>query len=208
MADTVHVMSRFEYFLAFETILYGLIMAHIVVGLSQMIYHRHTIKFYWGHTLGCIINFFAVILTYYSLFWVPVDTINSTWAFFFLRILPLTLMYIGVYQVFPEKMEGLDAEPYLFSRLKEILIPMVLYNLLSVFKTIYYRWDTYIELGNGNILNSGKFWLFVSPSLSLSIIAFFLIFHFQKKRWIEAFIVFSFVMTLLLMTFGATSKSI
>lgn len=191
--------------MAFETILYGLILAHAVIGFSQMIYHRKTIKFYWAHVLGCIAIFFIVIQTYYSLFWVPVETVVGPWSFFFLRIFPLTLQFIVTYQVFPEKMEGLDSEKFFFSRIKEILIPMVLYNLASVGKTIYYRWDQYMELGGGYIFNSGKFVLFVSPPLILSVLAFIMIFYFQKKRLIEAFVVFSFVVTMGYMTFGATS---
>lgn len=199
-------MSRFEYFLAFETILYGLIMAHSLVGFSQMIYHRKTVNFYWAHMLACLIVFFVLIVTYYSLFWVPADTIINAWTFFFLRILPLTLLYIMTYQLFPEKVEGLQSETFFYSRLKEILIPMVIYNIASVCKTIYYRWEEYLTLGNGNILLSTKFVLFVSPPLITSILAFLMIFYFQKKRLIEAFVIFSFLMTMGLMTFGASSR--
>lgn len=199
-------MSRFEYFLAFETILYGLVLAHAVIGFSQMVYHRRTIKFYWAHLLSCGTVFFVVIQTYYSLFWVPIETVTGPWAFFFLRILPLTLLYIVTYQLFGEKVEGLQAEEFLFSRVKEMLIPMILYNMLSVFKTIYYRWDEYVALGDGKFYNSGKFILFVSPSLSICVLALLMIFYFRKKRIIEAFVVFSFIMTMLLMTFGATSR--
>jgi hypothetical protein len=192
--------------MAFETILYGLVLAHAVIGFSQMIYHRKTIKFYWGHILACLTIYFIVIQIYYSLFWVTADTVQGPWSFFFLRILPLTLQYIITYQLFPEKVEGLDSEKFLFSRIKEILLPMVLYNMISVCKTVYYRYDEYMELGDGKFYNSSKFALFVSPALSVTVLALLMIFFFQKKRLIEAFIVFSFVMTMLLMTFGATSK--
>ena len=199
-------MSRFEYFLAFETILYGLILAHAVVRISQMIYYRKTIRFYWAHIVACMIVYFTVIQTYYSLFWVSVDTVTGVWSFFLLRMLPLTLHYIITFQIFPVKMEGLEAEKFFYSRIKEILIPIVLFNMLAVAKSIYYRFDQYMELGDGNLFNSVKFWTFVSPSLLLSTIAFLLIFHYQKKWYIEAFVVFSFLITLILMTFGATSK--
>lgn len=184
-------MSRFEYFLAFETILYGLILAHLVVGFSKMVYHRKTINFYWAHTLACITNFFVIIQTYYSLYWVPDETITGPWSFFFLRIMPLTLQYIIVYQIIPEKVEGLQAETFIYSRLKEILIPMVVFNLMAAVKTIYYRWDEYLDIGGDVIYGSLKFWTFVLPFVFVSSVALFLIFRYPKKRWIEAFLIFT-----------------
>ncbi len=201
-------MSRFEYFLAFETILYGLVLAHAVVGFSKMIFHRKTIKFYWCHLLGGLTAFLVVTHTYYSLFWVPVETIVNAWTFLVLRILPLTLMYISTFQLFPENPEGMQGEEFFHSRIKEILVPMVLYNMLSVGKSVYYRWDQYMMLGDGNILNSTKFWIFISPPLSICVLALLMIFKYQKKRLIEAFVVFSFIITIGLLTFGATSKQI
>ena len=161
-----------------------------------------------GHqqSVACLVNFFAVVVTYYSLFWVPVETVTGAWSFFFLRILPLTLMYIATYQLYPENAEGTNMETFMFKRIKEMLIPMILYNILGICKTVYYRLDEYLELGNGNILNSSKFWLFVSPSLSISVLAFLMVSFFPKKRLIEAFIVFSFLVTMALMTFGATER--
>ena len=197
-------MSRFEYFLAFETILYGLVLAHAVIGFSQMIYHRKTIKFYWAHTLACITIFFVVIQTYYTLFWVPYDTVKGPWTFFFLRIFPLTLLYITIYQLFPEKPKKLKAEPFMYSRVKEMLLPTVFYNLLAVTKTIYYRWDEYVALGDGLFFYSRKFALFVIPFLFISGICTLMIFKFPKKIFIEIFIVFLFLVTMAMMSFTPT----
>lgn len=199
-------MSRFEYFLAFETILYGLVLAHIVMGFSKMIYHRKTIRFYWGHVLACIAVFFVVIQTYYSLFWVPDDTVINTWTFFFLRILPLTLLYIMVYQIIPEDVEGLEAEPFLFQRLKEVLIPMTIFNLLTVVKTIYYRWDQYLEWGDGVLYASHQFLLYVVPFLCISAFTIFLTFNPHLKRTIEGFIIFIFLVAMAMMTIAPTSR--
>lgn len=197
-------MSRFEYYLAFETILYGLVLAHAVIGFSQMIHYRKTIKFYWGHTLACITIFFVVVQTYYSLFWVPPETVINAWTFFFLRIFPLTILYIATFQLFPKKMKNLDAESYLYGHLKELLLPMVVYNLASAAKSIYYRWDEYLALGNGNIMNSDKFIFHLTPPLVLSGLAMLMIFYFQRKRLIEAFILFTFFAAMGYMTFGVT----
>ena len=197
-------MSRFEYYLTFETILYGLVLAHSVIGFSQMIYHRKTIQFYWVHLLACLTIFFVVVQTYYSLFWVPEETIKGPWTFFFLRILPLTLLYIATYQLFPEKPKNLKAEPFMFSRLKEMLLPTVIYNLLAVVKTIYYRWDEYVKLGDGLFFYSSKFALFVIPFLFISGVATLMIFKFPKKIFVEIFVVFLFVTTMIMMSFTPT----
>ncbi len=199
-------MSKFEYLLAFETILYGLVLAHTVEGFSKMIHHRRTIEFYWAHTMAIITIFLVVVQTYYTIYWVPADTVTSAWSFLFLRIMPLTLLFIMTYQIVPEKYKGLKSEKFFYKRLKEILLPMILFNLLAVIKSVYYRWDQYLELGNGNVMGSAKFWMLVTPSLLLSGIAFGMVFYYQKKRLIEAFMVFTFIMSLVYMTFAPTSK--
>ncbi len=199
-------MSRFEYFLAFETILYGLVLAHAIVAFSQMLYHRTTIRFYWAHMLAGISIFFITVFTYYSLYWVPHETVTGAWSFFYLRVLPLSLLYLITYQVFPEKMKGMDLQVFFYSRLKEILIPMVIFNFNAATKSIYYRWDEYLELGNGNVLNSSKFFAHVTPMLVTATIALLLIFYFHRKRLIEAFVIFVFIYAMGLMTFGVTSR--
>lgn len=199
-------MSKFEYLLAFETILYGLVLAHTVEGFGKMIYHRKTIQFYWAHVLSFVTIFIVVIQTYYALFWVPAETITSAFSFLILRILPLTLLSIATYQIIPEKYENLESEQFFYLRLKEILLPAILFNILAIGKSIYYRWDQYLELGNGNIMGSMQFWKLVSPSMVISGFALFMIFYYQKKRLVEAFVIFMFLMALLYMFFQPTSK--
>ncbi|MDW3193761.1 MAG: hypothetical protein R8G66_15425 [Cytophagales bacterium] len=199
-------MSKFEYLMAFETILYGLVLAHCVEGFGKMIFHRKTIQFYWAHVLAFVTIFIVVIQTYYTLFWVPAETVTSAWSFLVLRILPLTLLSVATYQIIPEKYKRLKSEKFFYKRLKEILIPTILFNILAVAKTVYYRWDQYLELGNGNIMGSLKFWQFVTPSMLISGFAFFMVFFYQKKRLVEAFVIFMFIMSLGFMTFAPTSK--
>lgn len=199
-------MSKFEYLMAFETILYGLVLAHCVEGFGKMIFHRKTIQFYWAHVLAFVTIFIVVIQTYYTLFWVPAETVTSAWSFLVLRILPLTLLSVATYQIIPERYKRLKSEKFFYKRLKEILIPTILFNILAVAKTVYYRWDQYLELGNGNIMGSLKFWQFVTPSMLISGFAFFMVFFYQKKRLVEAFVIFMFIMSLGFMTFAPTSK--
>ena len=198
-------MSKFEYLHGFESIVYGLAFAHVLIGISQMIYHRRTIKFYWLHNLAVVFFFLAITQTYYSLQWVSADTINSTFQFIVLRVLPLSLLFIIAYQAFPEKMEGTDFEDFIHLREKEVFLPMVAFNLMTVVKTIHYRYDQYLELGNGSIFGSLFFYKNTIPSIIIAGVALLIIFK-GNRKWVQGFVVCAFIYMVILVFVAPTSK--
>jgi len=107
-----------------------------------MIYHRKTIEFYWAHVWAFVTIFLGLVQTYYSLFWVPTETITSAWTFL---ILPFTLLSVVKYQIIPENYKKRKSEKFFFMRLKEILYPVILFNNMAIAKFVYYRWDQYLE---------------------------------------------------------------
>ncbi len=198
-------MSKFEYLHGFESIVYGLAFAHVLVGISGMIYHRRTIKFYWLHNLTVAFFFLAITHTYYSLQWVSADTINSTFEFIVLRVLPLSLLFLIAYQAFPEKMEGTDFEEFLHLREKEMLLPMVAFNLLTIVKSIHYRYNQYLDLGNGSLFGSLFFYKNTVPSIVIAGGALYIVLK-GNKRWIQGFVVFAFLYMIALVFLASGPK--
>lgn len=194
-------MNKFEYFHGFESILYGLAVAHVLVGISDMIQHRKSIKLYWGHIIGIAIIILAIVQNYYRLFYFTEEYTNTAWLFFFFRVVPLSLLFIITYQVFPKKTKGTDFEEFVHSHEKEILVPIVLFNLIGVFKTAWFRLEEFKALSDGgNVWFSYQLWLYLMPLLFFTSLPLIIIFYYRKKIAIQVLIILSLIYFLVAIT--------
>lgn len=109
-------MKEFEYLLAFESILYGLLVTKFLDGWNTLLVHRKEIKFYWPHTLLSISLFLGTVGRFKSRFYSPdFDSIGPGWVVLSNIFLPIALIYFTLYQLFPPESKGVDLKEHLES---------------------------------------------------------------------------------------------
>ena len=199
-------MDKFEYYHGFEAILYGLAVAHVLVGINDMVHHRKTIKLYWVHIVAIGIIMLAIVQNYYRLFWFGAELTDTAWLFFFFRVIPLSILFIMTYQLFPKKTKGTDFDEFLHAHEKELLVPMVLFNVMAFIKTTYFRLDDFRALSqSGIVIMSWQFWLYLMPFIVFTGLTLAIIFYLRKRWAIQLLTVLAliyFVVALTLSTEG------
>lgn len=61
-------MNKFEYVAILFSIILGLGLVHLLMGVTSAIQHRKTIKFYWGHVIWVIVIFQYLLSVWWGLF--------------------------------------------------------------------------------------------------------------------------------------------
>lgn len=126
-------MSIDEYYLAFEAILYGLIISTILVKWAEMIKNGNIASYNWSYIL-LTVNIFILIV---YLFWVNrvpehYEKISGPIMFFIMIALPPSIFTFMTYQVFPRDFSNVDQEEYLLKYRKHIFIPWAIYLIYNV----------------------------------------------------------------------------
>jgi len=148
-------MSKEEYFAVFESLLYGLALAHILVSISRMVAHRKSIKLYWVHLALLIAGILVLPQRYFAGFHAEeYQHVNSAAAFFFLLMMPMGLYFIIAYQIFPEKIEGTDFKEFFWDKHKEIIVVFVLFAVFVMVRNIMK--DQY-SISDGEMTQDGYF---------------------------------------------------
>lgn len=126
-------MSIDEYYLAFESILYGLIISRILVKWAEMFKEGQKDSFDWVYILITINVFFLIIYLY----WInrqPSHYANVAGPFMFFVnvVLPPAIFTFMTYQVFPGDFSQVKQENYLIKHRKLIFIPWAIYLIYNV----------------------------------------------------------------------------
>lgn len=128
-------MSIQEHFHVFETLLYGLAIAHILIGLSKMMDHIRTIRFYWLHLLTVITVLMMIVHRYFIAFNSPsFAAIQYAYEFLLLIFLPLSCIFFLTYQIIPSKVKGVNFMEFFWSRSTIILALFIVLQLLLIFR--------------------------------------------------------------------------
>ncbi len=133
-------MSIEEYYLVFDSIFYGLILARILTGWSKMISAYGEYRVYWMHILWTVSIFLTVIQNYsselsldgsleYSKIMKGVDILYHL-------VLGPSLLYIVSHQSFPDQLKGLNFKDYVLKSRWKIMLPIALFLLLQVIKNL------------------------------------------------------------------------
>jgi hypothetical protein len=72
-------MSVFEYLGVLLSVVMGLGMTHVLIGISKMIHHRDTVRVYWVHLWWAVNVLVYVIAIWWGMFWW--SSLNE-WSFF------------------------------------------------------------------------------------------------------------------------------
>lgn len=176
-------MTYPEYILAFESILYGLIITRIVDQWNRIIQNRSEYKHYWAFYLLTISVFLMIAYVYLSNFHPDrySDFMGNYRGFVLFGVLPPTCFAFISFQMFPPKKEK-DQKKFVFTNRVVILLPSAVY--FSFFTA--YR---FFLTGFG-----------IEIAFALGIIALTIATMFIKRYWfLETYIVLSFAMSIFLM---------
>lgn len=102
-------LSRKEYFHVFESILYGLAVAQLLVSWGKLIYKNGTYKGYWAHIIVTILWLLAIIQRFFARHDLSqYNGVDTSLLFFLFIVLPPILVFINILLYLPEKCEGID----------------------------------------------------------------------------------------------------
>lgn len=178
-------MSKAEYFAVFESLLYGLALAHILVSFSKMIMHRRSIKLYWVHLTFVFAGILGLAQRYYSGYHGPeYEHVNSPWTFFLLIMLPMAVYFVLAYQFFPETIKDTNFKTFFWSKYQEIVLVFISFSIVIVARNIFI--DIY-SIRNGSLdratyFSSPEFLVFAGAILFLAIMGSVAVI--LKKKWI------------------------
>lgn len=155
-------MSVDEYLLAFEAILYGLIVSRILVKWSEMANEKlHSVN--WVYIL-LTINLFLLIV---NVFWANrlpehYEGVDSPLKFLLITVMPPSLFTFMTYQIFPAQFTGTNLKEYLIIHRNRIFIPWAIYLTLQLLLLSELKLNPIILvsfvllLSTGFIIRSGK----------------------------------------------------
>ena len=125
-------MAVEEYFLAFESILYGLIISRILIKWSEMA-NVKTTAVYWGYII-LTINVFLLIVNVY---WanrgaVHYEDVTNPLMFLLVVVVPPSLFTFMTYQMFPNEHNRKNLKEYLIEHRKKIFIPWTVFLVYEI----------------------------------------------------------------------------
>lgn len=160
-------MSYDEYLLAFESILYGLMVSRIIVEWNKILQNSESYGHYWAYYLFTF-TVFLIIVHVYLQNWdrERYDMMNRSAAFLLLGVLPPTIFSFISYQLFPHKTD-VDLKVFLMESKMKILVPaFIFYSFFTAFMIFRYGWHTsnilavVIQLFGFGVLFNKKYWVF------------------------------------------------
>jgi len=165
-----------EYILAFESILYGLIVSRILIKWNMMLQERDSIKHYWAHYLLTFSVFLFIIYVYIANFDRDHYTgLTRPLPFLIFGVLPPALFTFLSFQMFPNKLKATDLKQFVMENRWKIFLPGIAFGL---YFTLYMSRD---ELAPASYI---AFTLLMLASLAIAL----------KKYWlIEAMIISFFL---------------
>lgn len=102
-------MSLQEYYHVFESILYAAVVTQILFGWSKMITERGTYNVYWLHILITANMLLFIVQRYFSSQqFRDYEMLTNSLSFLLIVIVPLSLVYMGTYALFPKSCAGSD----------------------------------------------------------------------------------------------------
>ncbi len=125
-------MAVEEYYLAFESILYGLIVSRILIKWSEMANVKAT-AIYWEYII-LTINVFLLIVNVYWANRYPqhYEDVTSPLMFLLVVVVPPSLFTFMTYQMFPNEHSSRNLKEYLVDHRKKIFIPWTVFMVYEI----------------------------------------------------------------------------
>ena len=166
-----------EYILAFESILYGLIVSRILISWNKMLQEKESFKHYWAHYILTFSIFLFIVFIYiYNAITDQFAGIEHWMPFLTHAVLPPAIFTFISYQMFPKKLNGVNLKQFVMDNRWKIFLPAFAFG-------VYYSFYMLHREG----LSSTIYIAFIFLTLGISAIA-------SKKSWlIETTIMFLFL---------------
>ncbi len=126
-------MTNEEYILAFESILYGLIISRILVKWNYMIQDDQPKKQYWAFWTFSLAIFLLIIYVFITnKIYDHYQNMVDEKTFLLYAVFPPSLFTIIVYQMFPKEFKQVDLKEYLMKYRNRIIIPLIVYMIFTL----------------------------------------------------------------------------
>jgi hypothetical protein len=125
-------MAVEEYYLAFESILYGLIISRILIKWSEMAKDQTSV-IYWQYII-LTINVFLLIVNVYWANRYPehYEDVTNPLMFLLVVVVPPSLFTFMTYQMFPNEHNSRNLKEYLVDHRKKIFIPWTAFMVYEI----------------------------------------------------------------------------
>lgn len=192
----------FSYFAGFESILYALVMGHLLLGVGRTISIIERVQLSWVHILIVTQILLTLCLGYYYSFFIQdlyVKTAEtSKWLWFFTRILPVGVLYLLSVQLFPEYFANrVDYQDLIRSRARRILALFTVFMVTGLIRLV--SEVCLSESGCVANFSAANMRLFIPQSISL-MIALFALSRSQVYPWLAGMSVLGLLYVIVLMS--------
>ncbi|MEP2026764.1 MAG: hypothetical protein ABJH98_05935 [Reichenbachiella sp.] len=121
-----------EYYLAFESILYGLIVSRILIKWSEMANTKAT-AIYWEYIILTINVFLLIVNVYWAnRFPEHYEAVTNPLMFLLVVVVPPSLFTFMTYQMFPNEHSNKNLKAYLIDHRKKIFIPWTAFMVYEI----------------------------------------------------------------------------
>jgi hypothetical protein len=178
-------MGVFEYLGVILSVIMGLGVTHILVGLSKTIHHRKTIKFYWVQALWAFNVLIYIVTIWWGMFWWS-GLQDWSYFYFLLLILYAILLFLSASLIFPwDFSDNCDFEDHFYETRPWFFAVFAIAWCIDIPETVTKSDSGLREL-------PGEYLAFVIPQIVLSVVAAF----WPNKMYHKIFAIFWPVYTL------------
>jgi hypothetical protein len=125
-------MAVEEYYLAFESILYGLIISRILIKWSEMA-NVKTTAIYWGYIILTINVFLLIVQVYWANRYPEhYEDVTNPLLFLLVVVVPPSVFTFMTYQMFPSKHSSSSLKEYILAHRKKIFIPWTAFMVYEI----------------------------------------------------------------------------
>jgi hypothetical protein len=130
------VTNLFSYLGVLISVIMGLAVTYLLVGVSEIIHMRHTVRIYWVHIVWTANVLVYVLAVWWGMFWWNRLQTWSIEEFLFITIYSIVIFMLAAMLYPREVPEGLDFETYFFTNKRWFFGIYLTATLLDVVETV------------------------------------------------------------------------
>jgi hypothetical protein len=131
----------FDYLAILISIILGLALTHLLMGVSRLIQLRHRVRLYWVQLLWTVNVILYVLAIWWGMFWWKHLQVWTFPEFFFLAFYSIVLFLLAS-MLFPHECEeGLDCEEHFFRNKNWFFGIQLTATLLDIPETLFKSYD-------------------------------------------------------------------
>jgi len=157
-------MDSFEYLTVFVSIILGLGMTYLILGIGKLLSQKKHIRFYWIHHIQIVSTFLIILNTWWLTYsWVGIETLTFL-HYLFLMCTPLVVVLASSFLFPGGMMKNTSLKEHYFSIYKPYYILVSLIWPFDIVDTLLKGTYRFTELGAPYVLISSlSFSIVLSP---------------------------------------------